>query len=566
MDAPNADAAFAGPPGRQALWAFAVTAMAVFLTAMSQTIVATALPRIAAELGRFDQYTWTVTAYAVAVTIVIPIAGGLSDRYGRRAFLLLGVAVFTAASLPAGGSPNMDWMVVSRVVQGVGGGIISAVSIAAVADLFAPGERGKHIGLLSAAYGMAFLVGPPLGGLLTDVLSWRWTLWLNVPLGLLILLAIVRLFPRIGAERSKEPLDVAGMAALVLSAGPILLALSLGGVARPWTSPAIIGLLALGTAMAAVFVVVERRASAPIMPLGVYRLRPVAVSMAVMLLTGFVLYGSVVLLPLFLQGVTGLSASASGTYLTVLLLGMAAGGVVSGRLIARTGWRYRLWGLAGTGMMTLGAFLLAAMQADSSTAAVMAQMVLTGLGFGFVLSTFALAVQNTTPPGLVGAATSGLQFVRQFGGMLVLAAVGPALAFRFAVHVEAGLPAALEARLLPDRLAALKQDPQALMDPAAAAGLRAAFDPAASAPPADSLLAVLRIALGGAVGDMVLVLSAVAALSVAVTWFLRIPVDEENKSQEAPPRIPLPGGIGLEGDRPTARAGDAAAGPVVRYT
>ena len=519
MDARNCDPAgmFVAPPRRQALWAFAATVMAVFLTALSQTVVATALPRIAADLGRFEQYAWTVTAYAVAVTIVIPIAGGLSDRYGRRAFLLLGVAIFTTASFPAGWSPDMGWMVVSRAVQGIGGGIVSAVAIAAVADLFAPEERGKQLGLISAAYGVAFLVGPPLGGLLTDVLSWRWTLWLNLPLGVPIMLAIARFYPGTGTGAAKERLDLAGMAALVLSAGPVLLALSWGGVIYPWTSPLTIGFLAFGAAMAAVLVFVERRAAAPIMPPGVYRLRPVAVSIIVMLLTGFVLYGSVIVLPLYLQGVNGLSAAASGAWLSVLLVGMAAGGVASGQLVSRTGGRYRLWGLAGTGMMTAGVFLMAGMHAGTGDAASMAYMGLTGLGFGFVLSTFALAVQNSAPPGLVGAATSALQFFRNLGGMLVLAAMGPAVALRFAARAEEMVPAEMEAQVPPIGLEALKRDPQALLDPSAADALRATAHSVA-----DALLAALRAALGGAVGDVLLILAIAASLSVAAALFLRV--------------------------------------------
>ncbi len=532
MDATKCDTAgaFSVPSGRQARWAFAATVMAVFLTALSQTVVATALPRIAADLGRFEQYAWTVSAYAIAVTIVIPVAGGLSDRYGRRAFLLLGVAIFTTASLPAGWSPDMAWMAATRAIQGVGGGIVSAVAIAAVADLFAPEERGKQLGLISAAYGVAFLVGPPLGGLLTDVLSWRWTLWLNAPLGVPIMLAIARFYPGTGTGAAKERLDLAGMAALVLSAGPVLLALSWGGVIYPWTSPLTIGFLAFGAAMASVLVFVEQRAAAPIMPPGVYRLRPVAVSIAVMLLTGFVLYGSVIALPLYLQGVNGLSATASGTRLSVLLVGMAAGGVASGQLVSRTGGRYRLWGLAGTGMMTAGVVLMAGMHAGTAAAS-MASMALTGLGFGFVLSTFALAVKNSAPPGLVGAATSALQFFRNLGGMLVLAAIGPAVALRYAARARESVPAGLETQVPSARLEALARDPQALLEPSAADA------PGATAPAAaDALLAAHRAALGGAVGDVLLILAIAASLSVAATLFLRNSVGEESHRKSAEQR------------------------------
>lgn len=524
----------APPESRGARRAFAAIAMAVFLTALSQTVVVTALPRIAADLGRFDQYAWTATAYAVAVTIVTPVAGGLSDRYGRRPLLLLGVAIVSMAAIPAGWSPDMVWMAVSRAVQGVGGGIVSAAAIAAVADLFAPEERGKYLGLIGAAYGAAFLLGPPLGGVLTDALSWRWSLWLIVPLGAAILVAVARVFPGERREVPKERPDLAGMAALTLAAGPVLLALSWGGAVYPWTSPLTIGLLAFGAAMAAVFVLVEARAAAPIMPLGMYRLRAVAASSVVMFLAGLVLYGSVIVLPLHFQGVIGLPASTSGIWLTVLPVCMAAGGMVSGQLISRAGGRCRLSGLAGTGMMTAGAFAMAAMAAmgrDVSAVAAMTSMGVTGLGLGFVLSSFAVAVQNSVPPGTVGAATSALQFFRQLGGMLVLAAIGPAVALRYAARARESVPAGLEAQDPSARLEALTRDPQALLDPSAADA------PGATAPAAaDALLAALRAALGGAVGDVLLILAIAASLSVAATLFLSNSAGEESHRKSAEQR------------------------------
>ncbi len=512
--------AAAGVPARQALWAFSAAMAAVFMTAASQTIVATALPRIAVELGRFDQYTWTASAYAVAVAIAIPIAGGLSDRYGRRPFLLLGVALFTAASAFAGASPNMNWMAIARAAQGVGGGIVSAATVPLIADLFRPEDRGKHLGAMSAAYGVAFLVGPPLGGVLTDALSWRWTLWINVPLGLAIMGLIATTFPRLPvAARVGKP-DLLGMATLVLALGPILLALSWGGVILPWSSPATVGALVFGAAAAAAFVFVELRAEAPIMPMRIYRYRSVAVSFAVMGLTGFALFGVVILLPLFLQGVAGLSAAASGAQLSALLVAMAAGGVAAGRLISRTGHRYRLWGFAGTGATTVGVLLTATLQPTAPASAVAACMAISGIGFGLALSSYALAVQNAVPHAIVGSSTAALQFARHLGGLLLLTASGPALVSRFSSRIEAALPADLAARIRPDRLEEFKHDPQALMDPATVDGLGSAFEPAATAPTIDAFRAVLTASLDGAVGDVVLALGVATALSLALTAFL----------------------------------------------
>ncbi len=505
---------------REALWGFSMALFAVFLTAASQTIVATALPRIASELGRFDQYTWTASAYAIAVTVAIPIAGGLSDRYGRRPLLLLGVALFTASSALAGMSPNMNWMVASRALQGVGGGVVSAVTVPLIADLFRPADRGKYLGALSAAYGVAFLVGPLLGGVLTDILSWRWTLWVNVPLGAAAIWMIATNFPKLSVKAVSERPDLLGMATLLMALVPTLLALSWGGVLLPWSSPWTIAAFLFGGAMAAVFVVVEMRARAPIMPMRIYRYGVVAVSVGVMGLTGFVLFGTVILLPLFFQGVAGLSAAASGARLSALLVAMAAGGVASGRLIPRTGYRYKLWGLAGTGMIGAGVFLMATMQPTTTPGVVTTYMVIAGLGFGLVLSSFALAIQNTVPREVVGSSTAALQFTRQLGGLLLLTASGPALVARFTFRLQAAMPVALEEQIRPDRLDELKRDPQALMDPAALDGLRSAFEPLPGEPPIRALRDVLATALDGAVGDLILALGAAAVLSVALTLLL----------------------------------------------
>ena len=242
---------FVSLPRRQLLVALSGVMLAMLLAALSQTIVATAMPRIITDLGGFDRYTWASTAYLVAAAVAIPIVGRLSDLYGRKIFFLLGITIFMIGSVPTGLSQTMTQLIAFRAIQGIGGGIIMTTSLVAIADLFPSQERGKLQGLISLVYGIASVVGPALGGFITDNLSWNWIFLFNVPAGIPVLLLIARTFPQIGPEVRKRSLDYPGMATLILAIVPILLALSWGGVQYEWDSPQTIGFLAFGLAMVA---------------------------------------------------------------------------------------------------------------------------------------------------------------------------------------------------------------------------------------------------------------------------------------------------------------------------
>ena len=312
-------------PRKQLLVALTGMVLAMLLAALSQTIVATAMPRIIIDLGGFDRYTWASTAYLVGSAVAVPVVGRLSDLYGRRIFFLLGVAVFMIGSVATGMSRTMTQLIAFRAVQGIGGGIIMTASLVAIADLFPPQERGKFQGLFALVYGVASVIGPTLGGFITDNLSWNWIFLFNVPAGIPVFLLIARTFPQIRPEIEKRSPDYPGMATLTLAMVPILLALSWGGVQYAWSSPQTIGFLAFGLAMAAAFLVIESRSDAPVMPLDVYRHRTVAVSVTVTFLGGLGMYGSIMFVPLFFQGVLGASATSSGGFLTPMLLAVCSG-------------------------------------------------------------------------------------------------------------------------------------------------------------------------------------------------------------------------------------------------
>ncbi len=495
--------------------------LTMFLAAMGQTSLATAMPHIVADLGGFDRYTWASTAYLIASTVVIPIAGRLADLYGRRVFFLLGLVIFIAGSIPAAMSATMTQLIGWRAVQGAGGGIMMANSMVAVADLYPPEERGKYQGLIGAVYGLSSVIGPALAGLITDHGSWRWIFLMNVPAGLPVLFMIVRFFPRVRHSGGDRKLDYLGMAALALAVVPALLALSWAGD-QSWMSLQVGGLLAFGVSMAAVFVLIESKTEAPIMPLQIYGNRMVSASAAITILTSFGLYGSILFTPLFFQAVQGASATGSGFVLAPMLIGLVCGAIVFGQLLSRTGGRYRLLAVAGTGLMATGMFLISTMNAGTPLVWAVAYIATTGLGMGGTLSTVTVAVQNSVPFGSVGVATSALHFWRLVSGSAGLALLGVTLTTTFASRLEAAV-AEIGLVLLPEQLESIASNPRLIIDPSARSRLGDSLAEAgfASGQPTEMLGAALDTALAGAVKDAFSLCAVVMGLSICVALSLR---------------------------------------------
>ena len=496
--------------------------LAMFLSAFSQTIVATAMPGIIADLGGFDRYTWAATAYLAATAAAIPIVGGLSDRYGRRVFLILGLAVFTVSSIPAGLSQSMNQLVACRVLQGIGGGIIMASGFAAGADLYPPEDRGRFQAYAGLASGMAAILGALLGGFITDRFGLNWIFLLNVPIGVVVL-AIVPAYPKIRPEVEDRRLDYPGMAALVLAVVPIMVGLSWGNEGSATAT----GLLAFGVTMAAVFVIIESKSDHPVMPLEIYRDRSVAVSLTVVFLSGFGLFGSLLFAPLFFQGTQGLSAASSGGVLAPMVVGLVIGAVVSGQLSTRSGGPRRAHAVASAALFALGMVLLSTMNEATSLARGMGYAFLTGVGVGAMLSTFRLVVQNSVPFRLVGAATSALQFFRLASGTLGLAVLGAVMTRSLSARLDASLPESVRAALPAGRLDAIKEDPRVLVDSTAAAALSSSLEEMGpeGAAIARELLGSLHSALAAAIADVFTISAAAAVLSLIAALFIGKPQD-----------------------------------------
>ena len=521
--APTYDTDFKPMPRRQVVFTMGGLMLALFLAALDQTVVSTAMPRIIADLGGFDRFTWVTTSYLVASTTAVPIVGRLSDLYGRKAFFLGGIVVFLVGSVLAGASQTMNQLIFFRAIQGIGGGSMMALSFASVGDLFPPAERGKYQGIVAGVFGLSSVIGPTLGGFITDNLSWNWVFYINVPLGLAVIVLFIRFFPHIRPDRLARRLDYAGMALLVLIVVPLLVGLSLGGVEFEWLSLQVVGILLFAILMIVAFIAVEQRAAEPIMPLSIYSNRVVSISLLAVFITGFGMFGAIIFVPLFFQGVLGASATSSGSFLTPMMLSMVVAATLAGQTLSRFGGHYRIQGLIGIAIMCGGMVLMSRMTAETSFAQAVASIVIMGLGLGITFPSFTISVQNAVPHNLLGVVTSATQFYRSVGGALGLAVLGSYMANRFAAGLSDSLSPEIRESLPAEKLAEMSNNPQALVNPEALAGLKTSLADRGEEGTEilSNLLMTLRESLAGAISDVFVLGAITLAVGFVATIFLK---------------------------------------------
>jgi EmrB/QacA subfamily drug resistance transporter len=410
---------------RQVLVAFSAIMLATLLAALDQTIVATALPKIAADLHGFDDLSWVVTAYLLASTVTVPLYGKLSDLYGRRRLFVVAISVFLLGSALCGAAGSMGELIAFRALQGLGAGGLIPLAQAAIADLFSPRERGRYQGYIASMWATAAVVGPLAGGTLTDSVSWRWIFLINLPLGALALVVVVRTM-KLPFSVREHAIDYPG--ALLLSVGvtAALLACAWGGTTYPWGSLEVVGAAVIAFVALATFGWIERRAPEPLVPLALFRMRTFSVSSLAALLIGGVLFGVTIYVPVFTQGVLGSSATNSGVVLIPLSLGWVVASIVSGQLVSRTG-RYRAFPIIGSALVLLGSLLLTRLGEGSSRAGVSFDLVVIGVGMGTMFQTFVIATQNRVHFSELGVATAAIQFFRSMGGSVAVAGLGALL-------------------------------------------------------------------------------------------------------------------------------------------
>jgi len=433
-----------GPDGRlegRALWTvFAALMLGMFLAALDQTIVSTALPTIVGDLGGLNHLSWVVTAYLLAATISTPLYGKLGDMLGRKPVFLAAILIFLAGSMLAGLSQTMGQLIGFRALQGIGAGGLMVGAQAIIGDIVPPRERGRYMGLIGAVFAVASVAGPLLGGFLVDNLSWRWVFYVNLPVGALAVLIVVTKL-HLHTPPIRHRIDILGAALLGGGVGALILFTTWGGNEYAWSSSTIVGLGIAGVVLLALFVWWETKAAEPIVPLGLFRSRVFSVANAMGFSIGMAMFGAIVFLPLYLQLVYGASPTESGLRMLPLMAGLLVAAITSGRLISRIG-RYRPFPIAGTAVLVVGMFLLSRLTVDTEPWLASVYMLVVGVGIGLVMQVLVLVVQNDVRPQDIGVATSTATFSRSVGGSFGVAIFGAIFASRLTGEL-AKLPGAV---------------------------------------------------------------------------------------------------------------------------
>jgi EmrB/QacA subfamily drug resistance transporter len=445
--------------------------ISLLLAALDSTIVGTAMPKIIGDLRGMEHYSWPFTSYMLCSTVAILIFGKLSDMYGRKPIFISGIVSFLIASALCGISQSMTQLILFRGLQGIGGGVIISNVFIIVAELFPPVKRGKYMGFLSSMWGLASVIGPAIGGFITDTLNWRWVFYVNIPIGVLALVLVWIGLPYVRYSDTRESIDIKGIAAFVALIVPLFLALTEGGDAYPWLSVQILGLLCFSVLMLIILIPVERKAAEPIFPPSLFHNSIFNISSISVFFSNAVMFCGVIYVPLFVQIVMGKSATGSGGITTPMMLGVAMSALVGGQIISRTR-KYKAIGVASVSLTLLGTVLLATMDNNASSLQVLFYSLLLGVGSGGAIPVFNLAVQNVFPNRQLGIVTSSMQFFRNMG-----ATVGAAL-FGYVLKADmASGFASLNLTNVPQRLVDVLKNPRILTDETAMNAVRSHIPP-----------------------------------------------------------------------------------------
>jgi EmrB/QacA subfamily drug resistance transporter len=482
-------------PPRQVLVIIVSLLLGMLLAALDQTIVATALPTIVGDLGGAEHISWIITAYLLAATVSTPLWGKLGDLYGRKFFFQLSIVIFLAGSALSGLATSMLWLIVSRALQGLGGGGLIVGAQAIVGDVVSPRERGKYQGLFGAVFAVTTVIGPLIGGLLTQHVSWRWVFYVNLPVGAVALVVTAIVLPS-NLSRIHRVIDYWGAVLLALGVTALVLLTSLGGTSYPWNSPMTYVFGASAVVLLVIWALVERRAPEPILPLRLFANRVFSAASAIGFVVGFAMFGAITYLPVFLQVAKGADPTKSGLQLLPMMAGVLTTSVLSGFLISRWG-RYKVFPVVGTAVLTVGMYLLSTVGPSTADGVMYLYMLVFGAGLGGVMQVLVIAVQNAVAHRDLGIATAGATFFRSIGGSFGTAVFG-----------------AIFANVLGGRLA------EQLHGVPVPPGLEGSVNPADLAQLSPEVLTGIVNAYASTIQTVFLVAVPIAAVAFVLTWLL----------------------------------------------
>ena len=502
-------------PRRRLILVTAGVMLALLLAALDQTIVGTAMPRIIADLNGFDKYAWVTTAYLVTSTVTVPIAGKLGDLFGRKPFIIIGMAGFMAMSWLCGFSQNMIELIVFRAAQGLFGGVLFASVFTVLADIFTPQTRARMQGV----FGLASVIGPAAGGFITDNWGWRWVFYVNIPVGVVGIALLVAFLPYVRSKATWRDIDFAGAFLLIGGLVPILISLS-NTSTYGWGSWQTLLPLIGGFALLVAFVVVEHFEKEPIVPLSLFKNRAFTVSVIVGAMSGFGMFGALIFVPLIFQGVLGVTATNSGTLITPMMFGLIGASIVSGQLMVRIR-QYKWLGTFGAAVMAVGVYMLSLVTIHSTQFEVTSALVIVGAGLGLTFPLYLNAVQSAVDKRFLGVVSSNLQFFRNMGGTIATAVLGSVLANRLGPNIQdqinrLNLPPAFKSSFkLPNGVGGAQQ----LFNAANLAHQRALL-PAAARPLFDQVIVAVKMGLASTMHEVFLIALVAVVVTLVATVFM----------------------------------------------
>lgn len=456
--------------GKRKWWALATVLLTMFFSSMDQTVVSTAMPTIIGDLHGFSLYAWVFSAYMMASSITVPIYGKLSDTFGRKPFYMLGLILFAVGSAVSGLAHTMPELIFARAFQGIGAGAMMSMPRATIGDIFTPKERGRWMGVMGAVFGVSSIVGPTLGGWITDTFSWRWVFYINLPFAAIAIAGVLLTLPKVRVEQ-RVKVDWLGSFILVVGLLPILLGFTWGGSKYAFSSPIELALFIGGAIVLLLFIIWERRAVDPILSPALFKNRIFSTSLILGLLIGMTMFGSIMFLPVYVQGVLGLNAQGSGLVMAPMMISFIVGSIVSGQVMSRTG-KYRALAWLSGAVIVLGALLLNQMNVNTTWTTVVINMIILGLGIGSLMPMMSVAVQNAFPYKLMGTVNSTQQFVSSLGGVIASPIFGSILSRSFSHKLSATLPPSL--KQFQSTLAGI--NPQSLLTSQAQQSIASEFD------------------------------------------------------------------------------------------